>query len=541
MTRFSLFCTAAVLASSLSLSLSPSRADTPGAASDTDRSSTSGTVTVGGDAIPYEAVAGTLLIHAGDWDDSADVLHGRTPGQFTLPKKPDDAQPDAAASMFYVAYFKKGARPENRPITFVYNGGPGSSTVWLHMGAFGPRRVLTNNDTHTPPAPYRLVNNAQSLLDVTDLVFIDAPGTGFGRIAGKDAQKQFWGVDADGHAFARFITRFLAENGRFNSPKYLFGESYGTTRSAVLANDLENDENVDLNGVILLSQILSYDNNADTPQYNPGNDQPYVLSLPTYAATAWYHHKLPEQPPALRPFLDEVEHFAATDYLLALQQGASLPSAQREAIAQKLHAYTGLPVAYILRADLRINGGEFTGHLEEDGALTTGRLDTRFSGPTLDPLAKEAEYDPQSSAMSSAYVSVFNDYVRATLKYGVGQTYRAETDAEEHWDFRHQQPGQSRAEDAAVNVMPDLAMAMKTNPTLHVMLNAGYFDLATPYYEGLYEMKHLPIPAALQSNIAFKQYESGHMVYANEAALAQLHDNVAAFIRSTSSAPSPSP
>jgi len=498
-----------------------------------DRSVTTGSVTVGGDTINYEATVGTLIVHAHDWDDSAQVLHDRVGDAFPAPKVTDDAQAPATASMSYVAYFKKGTKAENRPITFVYNGGPGSSTVWLHVGAFGPRRIVTNNDSHTPPAPYHLVNNAQSLLDVTDLVFIDAPGTGFGRIGGKDSQKAFWGVDADGHAFAHFIMQFLGIYGRFNSPKYLFGESYGTTRSAVVANDLENDESIDLNGVILMSQILNYDNNADTPEYNPGNDQPYVLALPTYAATAWYHHKLPNQPTDLKDFLAEVEHFASTDYLLALQQGASLPDDQRQAIAQKLHAYTGLSVPYILRADLRINGGEFTENLQIDGDLTTGRLDTRFSGPTVDPLSKESSYDPQSSALSSAYVSAFNDYVRSVLKYGAGQSYRAVTDAESHWDFRHQLPDQSSAQDGLVNVMPDLAMAMKTNPTLKVMLNAGYFDLATPYYEGMYEIHHLPMPASLQANVEFRQYLSGHMIYANEAALAQLHDNVADFIKRT--------
>jgi len=541
--RLLLLSTAALL----SFAVPAARADgtlpfsTAATPTDGDRSTTTGSVTIGGDTIPYEATVGTLIVHAHDWDDSAHVLHARLGDAFPVPKVTDDTQAPATASMSYVAYFKKGAKAENRPITFVYNGGPGSSTVWLHVGAFGPRRIMTSNDSHTPPAPYHLVNNAQSLLDVTDLVFIDAPGTGFGRIAGKDSQKAFWGVDADGHAFAQFVMQFLGTYGRFNSPKYLFGESYGTTRSAVLANDLENDDSIDLNGVILMSQILNYDNNADTPEYNPGNDQPYVLALPTYAATAWYHHKLPNQPPDLKAFLAEVEHFASTDYLLALQQGAGLPDAQRTAIAQKLHVYTGLPVAYILRADLRINGGEFTETLQGDGDLTTGRLDTRFSGPTIDPLSKEASYDPQSSALSSAYVSAFNDYVRTVLKYGAGQTYRAITDAESHWDFRHQLPDQSAPQDGLVNVMPDLAMAMKTNPTLKVMLNAGYFDLATPYYEGLYEMHHLPMPASLQANIEYRQYESGHMIYANEAALAQLHDNVADFIRRTDGQPATPP
>ncbi|NHO17793.1 peptidase S10 [Acetobacter oeni] len=497
------------------------------------RHETSGSVTIGGKQIDYQAVAGTLIVYPAGWDDSAAVMEART-GVKPDAKgdaKPEDSNPDASAAMFYVAYFKKGAKPEERPITFVYNGGPGSATVWLHMGAFGPRRIVTMNDTHDPAAPYKLVNNEASLLDVSDLVFIDAPGTGFGRITGRDRKKAFLGVDADGRAFAHFITQFLGVYGRYNSPKFLFGESYGTTRSAVVVNDLQNDDNIDFNGVILLSQILSFDNDVDEPRMNPGNDQPYVLALPTCAATAWYHHRLPAHTGPLRPFLDEVERFASSDYLLALQKGSDLSAEDRQAVAAKLHDYTGLPVDYILRADLRIDGGEFEKTLQGDADITTGRLDTRFSGPTLDPMSESAQYDPQSSAISSAYVSAFNDYSRKVLGFGQGQSYLAETDAE--WDMKHDVPGMGKS-DGAPNVMPDLAFAMKTNPTLKVMLNAGFYDLATPYYEGIYEMKHLPIPQKLRSNIEFAQYESGHMVYANEAALKLLHDNVAGFIRRSS-------
>ena len=314
--------------------------------------------------------------------------------------------------MFYVAYFKKDVPAESRPVTFIYNGGPGSSTMWLHMGAFGPRRIVTADDQHTSPAPYELVDNAYSLLDVSDLVFIDAPGTGFGRLFGKDKEKAFWGVDPDGHAFARFIARFLSTYQRWNSPKYLFGESYGTTRSAVLAGILETESHIDLNGVILLSQILNFDDSADAPQWNPGIDVPYELALPTFAATAYYHKRLPTQPAALEPFLAEVEQFAMGDYASALAQGSQLPEATRQAIAEKLHQYTGLPVAYILKADLRVNVGQFNHNLQGSEDLTTGRLDSRFSGPTIDPLAEEAAYDPQAAAISSAYVAAFNDYTR---------------------------------------------------------------------------------------------------------------------------------
>ena len=480
-----------------------------------EQQQTKGSVTVEGKVVNYDAYAGTLVIHPDGWDDVAQ----------DQPK--DDKTAPTEASMFYVAYMKSGPDPSTRPITFLYNGGPGSSTVWLHMGAFGPRRVVTLDDTHTPAAPYSLVNNDFSLLDASDLVFVDAPGTGFGRVAGgPDKNKSFFGVDQDGHAFAEFITQFLAKYGRWNSPKYLFGESYGTTRSAVLIAMLEGDYDVDFNGVMLLSQILSFDNSDDGAEGNPGMDLPYELALPTYAATAWYHHKLPSQSGDLESFLKEVEHFSMNDYALALLQGDQLASDQRHAIAEKLHEYTGLTVDYILKANLRVEGGEFEKMLQDESDLTTGRLDTRFSGPSMDPLSKEAEYDPQSASISSAYVSAFNDYVRKELKFGEDRTYKPEINTG-MWDITHHgNPG-------TPNVMTDLADAMKYNPNLKVLLNAGYFDLATPFFEGVYEMHHLPIPASLDKNIEFRFYQSGHMVYAHEPSLKQLHDNAAEFISST--------
>jgi len=483
-----------------------------------------GTVTVEGHKIAYEAVAGTIIVHPEGWDDAA---------------KPDPkdaigtANGPPVASMFYVAYFKQGVDPRTRPLTFLYNGGPGSSTIWLHMGAFGPVRVITSNDSHTPPAPYGAVDNTYSLLDASDLVFIDAPGTGFSRIEGKGKEKAFYGVDQDVHAFASFITQFLSKYGRWNSPKYLFGESYGTPRSANLINELETDKDIDFNGVILLSQILNFDLNADEPEANPGVELPYEIMLPTFAATAWYHHKLPAQPADLQSFLQEVEQFAMGDYAHALAEGASLPEDQLNAIAEKLHDYTGLPVAYIKKASLRINGPQFEHELQNDSDLTTGRLDTRFSGPSMDPLDEEAEYDPQAAAIGSAYVSVFNDYVRRTLHYTTDESYNPEIDVSQWWEFKHQLPGAPFPLPMAVNVMPDLASAMKYDPNLKICLNGGYFDLATPFFEGMYEMHHLQIPQRLQSNIEYHYYESGHMVYANEASLKQLHDNVAAFIRKT--------
>jgi len=493
-----------------------------------------GTVTIGGQAISYQAVAGTLVVHPKDWDD---VAHD--PKAVRAPAAPADdgadaKNPTAEASMFYVAYFKSGGGP--RALTFLFNGGPGSASLWLHMGAFGPRRIVTATDAHTPAAPYTIVNNDSSLLDASDLVFIDAPGVGFSRIAGKDREKLFYGVDRDADAFAEFISQFLSKYGRWNSPKYLFGESYGTPRSAVLINELEADRSIDFNGVILLSQILNFDLSPDRPSANPGIDLPYQTVLPSYAATAWYHHKLPKEHPDLDALLAEVEQFAMGEYARALQAGSDLGAAERAAIAEKLHQYTGLPVEYILRADLRIDGGEFRQNLQGDGGLTTGRLDSRFSGPDIDPLSQRADYDPQSAAISSAYVSAFNEYARKDLHYGESREFKARMPLFMTWNFQHKLPGQTQAFPSrqGANVMPDLANAMKINPNLKVQLNAGYFDLATPFYQGVYEMHHLPIPASLQSNIEYKFYDSGHMVYAKDASLKALHENVARFIRQTS-------
>jgi carboxypeptidase C (cathepsin A) len=478
-----------------------------------------GSVSVGGSQIDYRAVAGTLVVR-GDGSDAS------------VPPK-DEKSPPAEASMFYAAYFKRGAPATARPITFLFNGGPGSASLWLHMGAFGPVRVLSGDHSHTPAAPYRIVNNEESLLDASDLVFVDAPGTGFSRIRGKKAEKAFYGVDQDINAYAVFIRGFLSRYNRWNSPKYLFGESYGTMRAAGLSLALQK-EDIDLNGVVLLSCILDWDLMPDDPELNPSVDLPYVVALPSYAATAWYHHKLPTQPQDLVPFLGEVEHFATTDYALALMRGNDLPSQERQAVAQRLHAYTGLPVPYLLKANLRIEYGAFQKELLADQDLSTGTLDSRFTGPTLDPLSKISEYDPQSAAIGSAYVSAFNFYVREKLHYGQGRYYKPGIPVYGSWDYRHKPPGAERPLIALPNVLPDLAAAMKRNPDLKVLVNGGYFDISTPYYEGWFEMHHLPVPTGLQANIEYRYYHSGHMVYVHLPALKQLHDNVADFIHRTS-------
>jgi carboxypeptidase C (cathepsin A) len=484
-----------------------------------------GTVTVGGQPIAYDAVAGTLVVHAKDWSDTDKA---ETDAETSTVK----AAPKAEASMFYTAYFQQGMPSATRPITFLFNGGPGSSTVWLRMGAFSPVRVVTVPGRHTP-APYVTIDNDQSLLDVSDLVFIDAPGTGFSRIAGKDKEKAFYGVDQDIHAFTDFITQFLTKYDRWKSPKYVFGESYGTMRAAGLALALQRAD-VDLNGVMLLSDILNWDFMPDDPQLNPGIDMPYVVALPTYAATAWHFGKISNRPADLNAFLAQVEQFATTAYQQALLKGNALPDAERQRIAQQLSAYTGLTVPYLLKSDLRIEYGAFQKELLGEQELTTGTLDTRFLGATLDPLSKVATFDPQDAAISAAYVAAWNSYVRDRLHYTPDIQYKSGIPVYEKWDYKHQPPGAGQPLIALPNVLPDLATAMKQNPDLHVMVNGGLFDISTPYFEGKMEMRHLPVPPALLSNVEFHYYQSGHMAYLRPETLAELKANVDDFIRRTS-------
>jgi carboxypeptidase C (cathepsin A) len=472
------------------------------------KSQTKGSVTVEGKLINYDAVAGTLILK--------------------------NAKDSATCSVFYTAYFKSGQSDESkRPVTFIYNGGPGSATLWLHIGAFGPQRVVIN-DTERVLPPYKTVNNDYSLLDASDLVFIDAPGTGGSQLITKDKggagkPKDFFGIDEDGKAFSSFITTFLSTYNRWNSPKYLFGESYGTFRSAVVANDLEQ-QGVDLNGVILLSQLLSYNNTSDEAELDPGSELRYELALPSAAATAWYHKKLPNQNITLEDLVKEVEDFSMNEYAVALNKGSMLKGAEYDNIVTKLHNYTGLPEAYIKKANLRITGPEFEKTLLADEGKVTGRLDTRFSGYAMDPLGKTPNYDPHGATFEAAFIATFNNYMRTNLKYGKDTEYHAFGNVGQ-WDFRHKVPGSG--EKMYGNVMPDLAQAMIFNPKLKVQLNMSYYDLGTPFYEGIYEMHHLPMPVQLQDNISYNLYKSGHMVYLNIPVLKELHDNVAKFIGST--------
>jgi carboxypeptidase C (cathepsin A) len=492
-------------------------------------STTEASVTIGGKTIAYKTVAGLLTVGSSDTLDAQIALDGKwLPDSGYEATKADDAP--AVARIFYTAYFAKesSASPSTRPIVFFYNGGPGSATMYLRMASLGPVRLLTPDTQHQAGGPYKIVPNEFSLLDVADIVFIDAPGTGYSRVLGRDAMKSFYGIDQDAGAFDRFIRRFLTKFDKWSAPRFLFGESYGTTRDAVLGATLQQ-HGVDLNGIVFLSQILSFNDSADGSDGNPGTENGFFLAFPSFAATAWYHHKVPGAHPQLEPFLREVEQFSLGEYASALLQGADLGPTKKAAVAAKLEGYTGIPAAIWIKANLRLTGGQFAKYLQDSSDITTGRLDSRYAGPAIDPMASEVEYDPFTDATTSAFEATMNTYAHDTLHFGENLTYKPSArEPGFNWDMKHRGPGGWPG--TYTNVMHDLAYTMTVNPNMHVLLMGGYFDLGTLYFGATYEMKHLPMAESLQKNISYQFFQTGHMVYINEPALKLLHDTTAKFI-----------
>ncbi|HET7922829.1 MAG TPA: peptidase S10 [Gammaproteobacteria bacterium] len=457
-------------------------------------------ITLDGDSFGYTATAGNLVV-AND-------------------------KGDAIGSFFYVAYTRDGVRDmAHRPLTFLFNGGPGSSSIWLHMGSFGPVRVETSDAQATPPPPYTLVSNRYSLLDKSDLVFIDAMGTGFSRIVGKGTGKDFYGTDADIESFGKFIERYVTLNKRWNSPKFLLGESYGTTRAAGLVDWLQN-QGMAFNGVILQSSWLN--GFVDFPGPANALDLSYELYLPTMAATAWYHGKLANKPADFDAFIQQARDFALGDYARALDRGSRLSAAETRAIAEKLASYTGLSTDYILRAKLRVNPFRFEKELLRDQAHTVGRLDSRFPGTDQDAAGEYPEYDPSGTAIGPAYTAAFNWYLANDLKYKTDLGYKVQNYREvgRDWDNSQRIDGQTYP---LMDVEENLRRAMTENPHLKVFSANGYFDFATPFFETEYDLDHMGLDASLMKNISYGYYQSGHMIYLKVPALKAYKADVARF------------
>ena len=450
-------------------------------------------------------------------------LHGRTlaytvtPGTLTI--RDDDGKP--TASMFYTAYTVE-SRGAPRPVTFLFNGGPGSSTMWLHMGSFGPIKVDASTPETVAGPPFRYTANPDTLLDVSDLVFIDAPTTGLSRPLGKSEPKDFFGVDKDLDAFTRTIQRYLTIYGRWNSPKFIIGESYGTTRAAGLSKAL-SDKGVQLNGIVLVSTILNI-------ALFSGDDQTLINFLPTYAADAWYHGKI-QPKPDLMSFVAQAKAFASGPYAAALQKGDSISDEEKASVARQMAQLTGLSEAYILQSNLRVQPNRFQRELLRDRREIIGRIDSRFVGTEADAAGEQPSYDPQASAITGAFVSAFNDYLYRDLGYKSPLTFRPNNYAGigNDWNFQHNSPD---GQQFAANVSSDLAQAMRENPRLRILNVAGLYDLATPFFAAEYDLGHMALEPRIAANIRYTYYPAGHMMYIDPASAHQLKADLASFYAS---------
>ncbi len=449
---------------------------------------THSSVTVDRRRLAYTATAGTLTIR--------------------------DVEGKPTGSMFFTAYTLDGTKPgTKRPVTFLYNGGPGSPTLWLHMGSFAPVRLRTANPEFIKPAPYDFGPNPDTLLDKTDLVFLDAMGAGYSRALGDTKPAAFYGVDEDADAFARAILRYATKYGRWNSPKFLLGESYGTTRSGALAYQLQ-DRGMALNGVILLSSIMNYG------YRQPGLDQVYLNYLPSYAATAWYHNRIPNRPADVATVVAQARAFATGPYMSALAKGQTLPAAERDQVAQRMSELTGLSPDFIRRANLRVDLARFQKELLRGDRRTIGRFDSRYTGIDADAAGERPETDASSDAISGAFIATFNDYATHTLGYKTDLSYRlsARDAAGYSWNWKHDAPGSGQPQNTP-NTAVDLAAAMRANPYLHVLSMNGWFDMATPFFGTENDLGHMMLEPAQQRNLSFAYYPAGHMTYLNPDAL----------------------
>jgi carboxypeptidase C (cathepsin A) len=458
-------------------------------------------VKIGGKTVKYTATAGTMVLR--EEDD-------------------EKGEHEPKASIFYVAYTVEPRNGEKRPLTFSFNGGPGSASVWLHLGLLGPRRVDVEKDGAAMPPPYELVDNEFSLVDETDLVFIDPVTTGYSRQVPGEKVKRFHGLTKDMETVAEFIRLYTSRNTRWTSPKFLIGESYGTTRAAALSGYLTERLGMYLNGIMLVSAILNF----GTAYFNPGNDLPHILFLPTFTATAWYHGKLePALQRDLRKTLNEVQEFAMGEYALALMQGDALPERERDVIVTRLARYTGLSEEYIARTNLRVEIMRFTKELQREKRLTTGRLDTRFTATDRDAAGENWEFDPSYAVIQGPYTATLNDYVRGELGYESDLPYEILSSRVRPWSYKEN-------ENSYVNVAETLRKAMSMNPFMKVFVANGYYDLATPYFATEYTFNHLQLEPQLRSNISMENYEAGHMMYIHRPSLEAQKQHLADFIHS---------
>jgi carboxypeptidase C (cathepsin A) len=436
-----------------------------------------------------------------------------------------DEEGKPVASFFNVAYTKKDASaadPATRPVSFIYNGGPGSASLWLHMGVFGPRRVVVPNDPSDDGAPpYDVVDNPSTLLDVSDLVFIDPVGTGYSRALGGTDPKKFWGVMEDARSVADFIQTWVTENGRWNSPKYIIGESYGTARSAVVSDELSRRD-ISVNGIVLISTVLDYQNS----RFQDGAIMGYVSFLPTYAATAWYHQKLPNRPPDLAAFLDEVREFSRNEYALALIAGNRLSVEERGRVLDKLSRYTGLDREYLDQANLRVPVSRFFKQLLRDEKKVIGRLDGRYLGIEPDVVAETYESDPTSDSTGSAFTAAINSHLASFLDVKMDRPYvTSSRDAATNWNWlvSERAPNGGRF----INLVPSLGRAMRHNEDLRVLVACGYYDFATPFFGAENALSEEGI---VPERIRFTYYRAGHMMYLDSESREELLKNVHAFI-----------
>src|SRR5579864_9000966 len=511
MPRFTVLPLAAVLALTLSAQRGGNRpapqSEPPAAAQaappaapkiEEKTSKTEHSIQISGQTIKYTAIAGTMVL------------------------KKEDGTP--TASIFYIAYTKDDVPDlSKRPLTFAFNGGPGSSSVWLHMGTLGPKRVVMDPEGNPTPPPYKFTDNEYSLLDQTDLVFIDPVSTGYSRAVPENTAKNFHSLKGDLESVGDFIRLYTTRNARWTSPKFLAGESYGTTRAAALSGHLQDSLGINLNGIILLSSVLNF----GAIRFDAGNDLPYPLFLPTYTAAAWYHNKLPKdlQSAGLLKAIEESKRFAAGPYTLALFKGDSISTEERAAVVKNMARLTGLSPQYIDESNLRVRAGRFEKELLRDQRRTLGRYDSRLEGVDEDAASSNPEYDPSYASVQGAFTAAWNQYVRTELKFESDLPYEVLTGRVNPWSYQEY-------ENQYVNVADTLRDAMTQNAALKVFVGAGYYDLATPFFSAEYTLSHMGLDAKLRDHISLGYYEAGHMMYTQLKSLQKARQDLSKFVAS---------